>query len=148
MNEFPPLQGEYVTALTRRATDDPRVLACWLEGSLGRGNADRYSDVDAHLLVAPEAFESFNADAREWLEGVRPLVLFRVLFDGRMWNAVTRDGLRVDVWPRPGASARVRTGKAVALLDRAHHLEWEDAPPAPRPREETAALLVSPSSPP
>ncbi|MEI2776454.1 MAG: nucleotidyltransferase domain-containing protein [Tetrasphaera sp.] len=30
---------------------DPQVRAAWLAGSFGRGIADRYSDIDLHLLL-------------------------------------------------------------------------------------------------
>lgn len=135
------LQADYVAALTRQVEGDGRVLAAWLEGSLGRGNADRYSDVDAHLLIDPDAAESFAQGAREWLDAVTPLVLFRTMFDGRMLNGVTRDGLRIDVWTHPGTTAPVREGKTVVLLDRGDHLQWTDGTPAPRPQAETVALL-------
>jgi len=39
----------------------PVVEALWLEGSLGRGNADLYSDVDLYIAVTAEAFEAWRA---------------------------------------------------------------------------------------
>ncbi|WP_231688002.1 aminoglycoside 6-adenylyltransferase [Bacillus sp. FJAT-18017] len=34
-------------------TNDKDVLAIYLNGSLAKGNADRYSDIDLHIIVAP-----------------------------------------------------------------------------------------------
>ncbi|WP_241993864.1 nucleotidyltransferase domain-containing protein [Mesobacillus foraminis] len=40
-------------------TADPDVLAIYLAGSLARGNADVYSDIDLHTVVNPEKIEGF-----------------------------------------------------------------------------------------
>ncbi len=37
------------------------VEALWLEGSLGRGNADLYSDIDLYLGVAPETHDAWRS---------------------------------------------------------------------------------------
>lgn len=47
----------------------PDVLGIWLEGSLGRGNADLYSDVDLYVGVAPEALDAWRTVAVETLFG-------------------------------------------------------------------------------
>jgi len=39
----------------------PAVEALWLEGSLGRGNADLYSDVDLYVAVKPDAHEAWRS---------------------------------------------------------------------------------------
>lgn len=92
------MHDEYLAQLTTAIQDDPRILAGWLEGSLGRGNADRYSDIDLHLLLSDDGQTSFGAEAEQWLAALRPLVLFSLMFDGKMINALTVDGLRVDIW--------------------------------------------------
>ncbi len=69
------------------------IRAAWLEGSFGRGNADRYSDLDIHLLLVPEHWQTFQAEVKSWLSPIRPLVLFNLLFDGKMVNALTADGI-------------------------------------------------------
>lgn len=92
------MYDEYLARLTTAIEDDPRILAGWLEGSLGRGNADRYSDIDLHLLLSDDGQTSFAAEAEQWLAALRPLVLFNLMFNGKMINALTVDGLRVDIW--------------------------------------------------
>ena len=76
---------------------DPRIAAGWLGGSYGRGDADRYSDLDVHLLLAADS-GSFRDQSEGWLHALRPLVLYKLLFDGRMINALTADGVRLDLW--------------------------------------------------
>jgi predicted nucleotidyltransferase len=39
----------------------PDVEALWLEGSLGRGNADLYSDIDLYVGVTPDAHDGLRA---------------------------------------------------------------------------------------
>ncbi len=41
--------------LARLLADDPRVLAGWLHGSVGRGEADGLSDLDVTVVVADES---------------------------------------------------------------------------------------------
>ena len=48
------MHQEYLKAFVDKADSDGRILAVWLEGSFAKGTADRYSDIDIHLLVAEE----------------------------------------------------------------------------------------------
>ena len=61
------MQDEYLSRLNVTIQDDPSILAAWLEGSLGRGNADRYSDIDLHVLLTDDNLERFAAEAEQWL---------------------------------------------------------------------------------
>ena len=76
------MQNQFINALTDTAKADPRIRAAWLAGSFGKGIADRWSDVDAHLLIDPAHSDDFQAGVRGWLEALRPLVLFRLMFGG------------------------------------------------------------------
>jgi hypothetical protein len=61
LNRLPPLPQ--VTALTRLASNlwqRGEVVALWLGGSFGRGEADRYSDLDVRVAVAPEALPGWK----------------------------------------------------------------------------------------
>lgn len=49
---------------------DPRVIACWIEGSFARGNADAWSDVDLHAVVADDDAASFLAGRKELVERI------------------------------------------------------------------------------
>lgn len=50
---------------------DPQIRAAWLEGSLARGTADDWSDLDLHLLVN----DGVTFDAIAWMEDLRTYVL-------------------------------------------------------------------------
>ena len=74
--------GKFATevqeALIERAQkvleEDDRIIACWLEGSFARGNADAWSDVDLHVVVADDDAASFLAGRREVVERIAPVL--------------------------------------------------------------------------
>ena len=96
------MHQEYLKAFADKATSDVRVLGTWLEGSFAKGTADRYSDIDIHLLVAEENKETFQHGLESWLSDIQPLVLFKDTFPGQMMTCITTVGLRVDVWLHAG----------------------------------------------
>lgn len=51
---------------------DPDVLAAWVEGSVGRGTHDAGSDLDVHLALRDEAFESYGKPAPALLARIAP----------------------------------------------------------------------------
>jgi hypothetical protein len=134
------MQRHFIDELTQRATADARIRALWLEGSFGAGIADRYSDVDAHLLVDPAEIDAFRGEVRSWLESIRPLVLFKFLFDGQMVNALTVDGVRVDLWLHPGDSFEASTPNLLVLWDGGNRLKPGKATPPPTAAEVAAKL--------
>lgn len=101
------MHQEYLNALVDKVASDGHILAVWLEGSFGRGTADRYSDIDIHLLVAEENKEAFQKRLESWLFDIQPLVLFKDTSLGQMITCITTAGLRLDVW--------VHAGKAISL---------------------------------
>jgi predicted nucleotidyltransferase len=82
-------QAGFLDQLKSYLKADRRICAAWLEGSLGRGDADRYSDVDLHLLVDASAADQFRTNAQEWLSSLQPLVLFNWLFGDSMINGLS-----------------------------------------------------------
>ena len=130
------MQTHFLADLLPQITTDGRIRAAWLEGSLRRGTADRYSDVDIHLLLEEGTLASFQDQARPWLEAVRPLVLFSLMFDGRMINAMTDQGLRVDIWLHDDGSATIDPAGAHVLKESAGTLHRAaDAPPMDRAKQ-------------
>ena len=121
------MHDEYLHALAAKLEADDGIKAAWLEGSFGRGNADRYSDLDIHLLLAQDHVEAFRANAASWLSVIQPLVLFNVLFDGKMINALTENGLRIDLWLHAGDTITLVEGKASVLVDKAHCVRWKQS---------------------
>ncbi|MCB9161085.1 MAG: nucleotidyltransferase domain-containing protein [Caldilineaceae bacterium] len=132
------MQQRFIDDVTRAVETDARVLAAWLEGSYGRGDADRFSDVDLHLLLAPATADDFRAGAEEWLGALRPLVLYRLMFDGAMINALDEEGLRLDIWLHVGEQAAIEPARAQVLFARGDVLH--DKPPAAPP--DPAALAA------
>lgn len=134
------MQSDFLADVRTRLNDDTQVQAAWLAGSFGRGSADRYSDIDLHLLLAD--VDAFRAGAREWLESLRPLVLYKLLFDGQMVNALTDDGLRIDIWLHAEAVS-LDPASVDVLLDRSSVLRLE-APSATTPDSaQTASALLA-----
>ena len=134
------MQADFLADLRGRLDGDGQVQAAWLAGSFGRGNADRYSDIDLHLLLAD--VDAFRAGAREWLGSLRSLVLYKLLFDGQMINALTDEGLRIDIWLHADAPP-LDPAAVDVLLDRNGILRLE-APPAapPNPAQVADSLLA------
>lgn len=135
-----PMQGEYLQTLTQKLQAEAAIRAAWLEGSFGRGQADRYSDLDIHLLLMPEQVERFRTGAEAWLNEIRPLVLYKLMFDGRMINALTVDGLRLDIWLHNDASKSIDPAKARVLLAQPDALSFDAAAPAADPAAVAARL--------
>lgn len=135
------MQTHFIESLTTAATTDPRIRAAWLTGSYGKGIADRWSDVDAHLLIDPTMIDDFRAGVRQWIEALAPLVLYRLLFGGEMVNAMTDEGLRVDVWLHAGESADVVEGQARILYAQTGVLTWQPNPGTVLSQAQAAAEL-------
>src|SRR4051812_20392411 len=87
----------YLEKFKAKAGNDSRVQAVWIEGSFGTGKADRYSDLDLHVLVRPEDFPEFRNTLDTWLADIQP-VPFCILRFEKMINALTDSGLRIDIW--------------------------------------------------
>lgn len=133
-------QQELLDLLQNAVNTDSRIGAAWLEGSFGRGNADRYSDIDLHLLLDESVIDSFRAGAEGWLAALRPLALYRLMFGGSMINALTRDGLRLDIWLHAGKTREIDERKAKVLVDREGALQQGKRPDAPKPEALAAQL--------
>lgn len=63
MAERNKLLHQLVSALEQ----DPRVIACWLGGSLGRANADEWSDIDIEIVVSDADILSIRADPTDFV---------------------------------------------------------------------------------
>ena len=134
-------QDRFIDALAAKAEADPRIRAAWLAGSFGKKTADRWSDVDAHLLVAPANLEEFREEVETWLAEIRPLVFMRMMFSGRMVNAMTDEAMRLDVWLHGGASADVTEGETRVLCAEEGALAWQPHPGKALTPEAAAAEL-------
>jgi hypothetical protein len=133
------MQQPFIEQLTAAAQAHPAIRAAWLTGSLGRGAGDRYADVDAALLLSDKA--TFASQAEAWLNQLHPLVLYRLMFGGAMINAMSDEGLRIDIWLHEGTEVTLPTGKALPLVDKDGALRWQALPATSTPAA-TAAQQI------
>lgn len=61
-SQLPEVRGQLLDRIRNDLEQDSDVLAVYLAGSLAKGNADSYSDIDLHTIVKPEKLEGFIAD--------------------------------------------------------------------------------------
>lgn len=147
------LLQEYRTerdALLQRAVElleqDERVVAAWLQGSMGRGDHDDLSDIDLWAVVADEHMEAVGAERREYAARVGdPLLIVEAPQNappGGAYLLVQYPGkhgpVTLDLSWQPRSQARVSVNVRM-LFDR------EGLPPAEPPelrtQEEHARLV-------
>jgi predicted nucleotidyltransferase len=76
---------------------DPRVKAVELPGSLARGTADRWSDLDLKIITTPEGYDSFLSDWKIWVARITPTVFARRPIAPFIINTLTPEGLTLDM---------------------------------------------------
>lgn len=64
-SKLPEARKQLLEKAQKDLEQDPDVLAIYLAGSLAKGNADEYSDIDLHTIVKPEKLSAFIADKKE-----------------------------------------------------------------------------------
>ncbi len=127
-------QRAFLDRLTAVLRADERIRAAWVTGSLARGLADAYSDVDVLIAVRDADFRDFVERWRDLLDRVSPTVLARRIGpdDAPILNAITPDWVRFDIVIHPAANPRPRAGAAELLFDRDGIDERVRAVPAPQ----------------
>jgi hypothetical protein len=90
---------ELISRLSDELQADSRVAGAWLAGSLGRGEGDRYSDVDIWLAVPDDHRGAFATDWPTISDRISPFVLRQRLDVGStiIFNHITPQWLRFDV---------------------------------------------------
>lgn len=61
--------------ITQLLKEDPRVVAAWLFGSLGRGNADYLSDIDLWVVVQDASAPVIVAQRHDYVAQIAPPIL-------------------------------------------------------------------------
>ncbi|MFD1031605.1 nucleotidyltransferase domain-containing protein [Metaplanococcus flavidus] len=64
-SSLPQARRQLLERARKDLEQDPDVLAIYLAGSLAKGNADNFSDIDLHTIVKMEKLSSFIAEKKE-----------------------------------------------------------------------------------
>jgi len=86
-----------IQRVTDRLAADDRVRGAWLSGSLARGTADEFSDVDVWLVAAESDRESLIDDWPAICDAITPTVLNQQVGNLAIFNAITPTWQRFDV---------------------------------------------------
>ena len=92
-----PRYGPLYERVVAQLTGDPRVRRVDISGSVGAGTADRWSDLDLQVVTDPDHHEQFLADWPAWLAAITPTVFARTPLAPFIINAVTDEGLTLDL---------------------------------------------------
>jgi len=113
--------------LLTSSADDAQIRSVWLEGSIARGVADDWSDLDLHLSVTdPESFA-----ATEWLESQVHLVLSDAIPGAPgAFICVTSDWIHIDLNVHSSQSKFPHGETRRVLLDRDNQIH--NSRPTPR----------------
>ncbi len=76
---------------------DDRVRSVEISGSVGDGTADAWSDLDLQVVADEDRFDELLADWPAWLADITPTVFARTPIAPFIINAVTADGLTLDI---------------------------------------------------
>jgi len=76
---------------------DERVRSVELAGSVASGTADRWSDLDLAVVAHDDGYDALLADWPRWLAEITPTVFARTPIAPMIVNAVTADGLTLDL---------------------------------------------------
>ncbi|MBU1305941.1 MAG: nucleotidyltransferase domain-containing protein [Alphaproteobacteria bacterium] len=110
----------FIESVTAGLADDTRVRGLFLGGSLGRGTADEWSDIDFVITAAPADQLAVATAWRSLLASIAPIVFWNQMDGERLvLNAITADWLRCDVAIQPAHTLLSRAKDRVKpLIDR------------------------------
>lgn len=91
-----PAQEALLQRLVAALSQDGRVKALWLSGSLGAGSGDAWSDIDLVALVSPDDLKACVADYKQPRPGLPETVLAFDVY-GVVVASVTADWERFDI---------------------------------------------------
>lgn len=138
-------QQDLINAMTRKLTGNQALLALFLAGSFGRGDADTWSDVDFVALAADDQRATLAADWRLALNETTPIVFWQeVERGGLLINAVSEEWLRCDLHiVRPDEFGKRAKNTVRPLIDRdGIYAELPDRLPDREPSRTTVSYLI------
>ena len=118
-------RAEFLDHLASILRGDARIVAAWIGGSIGRGEADDLSDIDIHLAVADEHCAQLNAERHAFVASFGEPILIQEApqnapTDGAFQLVLYRGisaPIEVD-WSWRPASAAALPERAAVLFDR------------------------------
>ncbi|HEX2593542.1 MAG TPA: nucleotidyltransferase domain-containing protein [Rhizomicrobium sp.] len=104
--------------LTDVARNDARIAALWLQGSLARGDADPFSDIDAYLAIDDAAFDGMWTDRMALLEKIgRPYAWSDATTPGlKAVHALLEGGVKLDLLLEPLSKVGQQKRPAIRVL--------------------------------
>lgn len=106
---------------------DERVASVDPSGSVGDGTADAWSDLDLTVVAAPGRFDDLLADWPTWLAEITPTVFARTPIAPFIVNAVTDEGLTLDIVISMGGTFPRPAGYTVGMIGSARFDDVTDA---------------------
>ena len=143
LDRLPDLpQSETIAHLAPRVWRDERVVALWLGGSIGRGAADCYSDVDLRVAVPPDDLDRWRSlDAVALFDDrIVGRQFLRLGEDAFLHLLVLRDGVMLDFLVQSAARAPL---SEPALVLGSRDDDFARALAAASAEPETATVVVS-----
>lgn len=123
---------------------DLRVRALWVSGSLARGDADAYSDLDLLVAVGDAEFDAFASSWRVWLAEITPTVLAREIpFLRGSFYSLTPACERLDVVLERASTTRTSGFSARSVVFDRDGLDAQVPRPARTPGPDRAKIEVS-----
>ncbi len=118
-------RDELLSRIVVRLDDDPAILAAWLAGSLGRGNADSLSDLDLWIVVDDDRILEIAVDPVAFVHSIMPTIMEihapEIAPPGGAYLLTWIDGQngpqQVDWYWQP-ASEAIRPGQTRLLFER------------------------------
>src|SRR4051794_29990742 len=109
--------------------DDPRVQAVAVGGSVGAGTAGEGGDPDLPIVAAVDGYDDLIATWQHWLAAITPTVFARRPIAPAIINAVTPEGLTLDLVVYKGEVLQLApaTEYTVGMLSSARFADVRDA---------------------
>ena len=123
-------QAAVLLRLLEAAEADRRIRALRLRGSLARGTADQFSDLDTLMWISDDQYAAALADLPSLARSIGPTL--DILFEtpGSPYLFVQfSDGVQLELSAKRASEARGRSAGLVVLLDRDRLLEQPYEPP-------------------
>ena len=138
-------QYAFADRLAATLSQDSRVRAVWLEGSLGRGQGDRHSDVDLHVALNTEDLAAFRMEFETTLNRVGRVLRHHLLFGGTMVGTLllNKDDqlIALQTWLSDAATLEISESRTRVLYDADQNVRVKPAS-ATEPEEIRRALHV------